>query len=152
MDLSNDPRASAFSAAQFRDAIKFAMRMGMPNATEERLTFKWRRDETYQRQDPAGKPYNWKATPVTDNTPEPVLVDGAVEFSDRNSASSGTAMGRFDTPRATITLLDVDYALIEGADMVELGGATYQIDFVAPPMGLFDVTVYQIYASAVDEF
>ena len=36
--------------------------------------------------------------------------------------------------------------------MIEIDDATYSIDLVAPPMGMFDATVYRIYASAMDEF
>jgi hypothetical protein len=34
---------------------------------------------------------------------------------------------------------------------VLLGQNTYVVDFVAPPIGLFNVTIYQMYCSARDE-
>lgn len=151
MDLPNDPRAAGFNSAEVRDALKFAMKMGLPEAQDERLTFRWRKDQTFARKDPAGRPYQWSDAPTSDNTPADVKVDGAVEFSDRSSADAGTPVTRFNTPRVVVTLLDVDYVQVETADEIILDDATYIIDYVAPPVGLFDMTVYQIYASAVDE-
>lgn len=151
MDLPNDPRAAGFNSAEVRDALKFAMKMGLPEAQNERLTFRWRSQKAFARHDPAGRPYQWGDTPTSDTTPADVKVDGAVEFSDHSSADAGTPVTRFNTPRVVVTLLDVDYVQIETADEIILDDATYVIDYVAPPMGLFDMTVYQIYASAVDE-
>ena len=48
-------------------------------------------------------------------------------------------------------MLDVDYADVEGAEWVRLGGNTYDVLFVEPPMGLFDVTIYRIHCAARDE-
>jgi hypothetical protein len=151
MAQTTDPRAAGFNAAQFRDAIKFAMNMGLPNTVSERATFRWIPDYTYSEADPGGTPYDLDAVPTATDAPEDVQVDCAVEFVSRASASGGTAVGDFDVARAIITVLDTDYASIEGCNQVVLGGDTYDVDFVAPPMGLFEVTIYQIYCTAVDE-
>lgn len=141
---------TGFNAAQFRTAIKNAMRMGLPNTVSERATFRWTPNYTYQTADPGGTPYDLKSEPVTEDIREDVQVDCAVEFVSRATASGGTPIGVFDAARAVITVLDTDYAAIAGADQVILGGDVYKVDYVAPPMGLFEVTVYQIYATAVD--
>lgn len=151
MDLPNDPRAAGFNSAEVRDALKFAMKMGLPDAVEERITFMWRKQRDYQSKDPAGRPYNWRSQPTSDDTPDPVQIDAAIQFSDRMTNSSGTALGQFDAARIQVTVLDVDYELVRGANIIMANGATYTIDFVAPPEGLFDMTVYTIYASSVDE-
>ena len=150
---TTDPRASGFDAATFRDSIQFAMNMGLPETTSERVTFRWTPEKDWRIEDPGGNPYDYSSTNAPTNTvaPADVQVDAAVEFVTRTTLSGGTAIGEFNTPRAVITLLDVDYAQIEGADKVLLGGNTYYVDFVAPPMGLFDVTIYQIHCSAGDE-
>lgn len=142
---------AGFDAAAFRSAIRSTMEMGLPNATSERATFVWKEERTYQKQDPGHNPYSWDATPTTDVTHAEVRIPVAVEFSARPAGSLDTVMGQFDTARAIITVLDVDYALIQGADYVKLGENLYIIDFVGPPMGLFEVTVYQLQCSAVDE-
>lgn len=154
MATINDPRASGFDAAQFRDAIKFAMRMGLPDSVPLRATFHWTPNKTYSVTDPSGQPYGWTADSLTSVAPPDVLVDVAVEFQRYSSGEGNTSIGEFQTTSVVLTLLDVDYALIAGpprADIVLLGGNTYVVDYVAPPIGLFDVTVYQIYLRAEDE-
>lgn len=127
------------------------MNMGLPNATVERATFKWETVRTYTTADPAGNPYDYTATPAATVTHADVSIPVAVEFSARPAGSRDTSVGQFDASRAVITVLDEDYEQVEGADIVMLGENTYEIEFVGPPLGLFDVTIYQIYADARDE-
>lgn len=140
-----------FSAAAFRTAIIDAMTMGLPDAEQERATFRWHKQQTFNTVDPAGQPYDLTASPATDTTPEDVQIPCAVEFSARPAGSLETTLGEFDTSRAIITVLDEHIASIEGADEVLLGGNTYDIQFMGPPIGLFEVTVYQLFAIARDE-
>lgn len=141
----------AFSAAQFRTAIIDAMNMGLPSDVSERATFRWHKQQTFSKIDPSGQPYDLTASPVTDTTPDDVQIPCAVEFSARPAGSMETSIGEFDTSRAIITILDEHYPSVEGADEVILGGNTYDIQFVGPPIGLFEVTVYQLFALARDE-
>lgn len=151
MASTTDPRAAGFDAAAFRDAIKFAMNMGAPEDTSERVTFRWKTVKTYNQADPHGNPYNRRATPVSTTTHADVQIDCAVEFIPRASLGTGTPVGDFETPRAIITVLDEDYPSVEGADEVLMGGNVYRIDYVQPPVGLFSVTIYQIHVSAESE-
>lgn len=141
----------AFNPAQFRDVIRTTMIMGLPNATAEKPTFRWRPDRTFTTADPAGAPYDFTASPTTTDAPPDVQIPVAVEFSARPAGSLETSIGEFDTSRVIITILDEDYELVRGADEVLLGGNTYDIQFVGPPIGLFEVTVYQVFAIARDE-
>lgn len=140
-----------FDAAGFRDAIRFAMNMGLPETESERATFRWNPARTFTTDDPAGLPYDWTDTPATETVHADVQVPVAIEFGAQAAAGTDTPVGQIDTSRAVLTVLDEDYQQIVGANEVVLGGNTYDIDFVAPPLGLFEVTVYQIYASARDE-
>lgn len=151
MAVPTDPSfGSGFDADLFRSKIKSAMQMGSPNAVAEKVTFKWPTLKTYSgKVDPTGRPYDLASVAESTSQHEDVQVDCAVEFIYRNA--TGTPIGEFDTPRVIITLLDVDYELIEGATKVFLGGNTYEIQFVEPPMGLFSVTIYNLHAQAVDE-
>lgn len=148
---TSDPRGSGFNETQFRDAIKFAMSMGTPQTEAMRPTFRWTTVKTFNNADSGGKPWTKNATPTSTESKPDVQIDCAVEFVTRTTLSGGTAIGDFDTPRAKLTVLDVDYPSIEGANEVLLGGNTYKIDFVAPPDGLFGVEVYYIHCSAIDE-
>lgn len=141
----------AFDPARFRQAIRSTMIMGTPTNTAEQATFRWNPQRDYAIDDPADNPYDWTSTPTTDTLTADVQVPVAVEFSARPAGSTQTQMGEFDTSRAILTILDEDYALIKDADLVLLGGNAYAIQFVSPPMGLFSVTVYQMFCEALDE-
>ena len=79
-------------------------------------------------------------------------MDYALEFAARSTAGAEeTVLGTFNTSRAVVTLMDEDYEQIKDADYVTIAGATYEIDFVGPPLGMFAVTVYQIHLRAADE-
>jgi hypothetical protein len=156
MATTTDARASGFNAADFKDAIRFAMNMGLPDATAERVTFRWTSENTFTTNSPTGNPYDLTATPTVTDSAVDVLVDAAVEFVSRASLGETTSVGSFENPRLVVTLLDDEYATITDAtlglpDKVLVGGNTYNVDFVAPPVGLFSVTVYQIHCTAIDE-
>lgn len=151
MDLPNDSRASAFNEDEFRDAIRFAMNMGLPDNDSMRPTFRWKVDRTNAIADPAGDPYVWSEVPTAIVTHDDVQVPVAVEFTARKSAAEGGPFGEIDVSRVTLTLLDEDFDQIAGADQVILTGNTYDIAMVAPAQGLFGVTVWTVYGNAVDE-
>lgn len=156
MATTTDPRASGFNAALFKDAIRFAMNMGLPDTSTERVTFRWTASNTFDSSSPSGAPYSWTATPVTEDAPADVQVDAAVEFTSRSSLADQNGIGDFDNPRIVVTLLDDEFATITDdtlglPDKILVGGNTYEVDFVAPPVGLFGVTVYQIHCTAMDE-
>ncbi len=143
-----DPR---FSAARFRDAIRFAMVMSASNTEQERVTFRWSVDQTFANADPAGRPYSWDATPLTSTARPDVQVDCVVEFAARPAGSRDSAIGQFDTARAVITLLDEDIDTVRGADQVIINGNRYDIQLEGPAIGLFDAGVYQLFCEARDE-
>lgn len=142
---------SSFDSDGFRQAIRDTMMMGMPDATAERVTFRWSDQKTFSKHDASGRPLDWYASPASTVSNPDVEVPVAIEFSARRSQSGSTNVGTFDNPRATLTLLDVDFDLIEGADKVIIDGSEYTVEYVEPPVGLFDVTVYTMHISAIDE-
>jgi hypothetical protein len=153
--------SGGFNEATVRDALFNTMLMGMPERTDQRLTWYWKRDQTYVPDDPAGNPYDWTAAPVTDNPGNPALPDAgedqslqvpyALEFSARPAGSSTTVLGEIDTSRAEITLLDTDFEKIRTADYAVIDNSRYRIQFSSPPIGLFGLTVHTVYLEAEDE-
>lgn len=141
---------AGFSASEFKDAIHFAMDMGLPNADTEKATFYWDTKRTFDKKDSAGLPLALKARPTSSVEKAPVQVSCAVEYARTNNGIDGNSAGAFDGSRATITLLDEDYEQVKDADYVSLGGDRYEIDFKTS-VGLFDVTVYQMFLRAWDE-
>jgi hypothetical protein len=144
---------AAFDANAFRTAIRSAMLMGQPNDPADQVTFVWLEKDTFAAEGygPETDPYDWTATPTTVvPARQTIQVNCAVEFQPGNM--DGEPMGPFDANRATLTLLDEDWALVSGpptADQVLIGGIVYVIDPPGGvPSGLFDVTVWQLRVSA----
>lgn len=159
MDTGNALQ-SGFNATEFRNAIEFAMQMGLPGTQSERVTFQWDEAKTFSDPDERGNPYDWTSTPSSTvsaaDVPASLTVPCAVEFSARRSSSGDTIMANFDAAAITVTLLDTQYALLQDANLglpnkMIVDGNTYDINFWGPPVGLFTVTVYQAYAQARDE-
>lgn len=152
MATPTDPTFGAgFDAAAFRSAIVSTMEMGLPANTSERATFRWHPERTFSNPDPTGNPYSWDQTPASELTKPDVQIPVAVEFSARPAATKDETIGQFDGARAIVTVLDTHYDQVADADLVLLGGNVYEIEFWGPPQGLFDVTVYTVYLTAMDE-
>ena len=135
-----------FDAAEFRDAIHSVMAMAAPTDVSLQVTFRWNEERTFATEDPAGLPYDWTETPTTDTQHAAVIVPVAVQFASGSATDEG--MGSFDASQAVLTLLDVDYDAIKTADYVTIGGQDYDIEFVAPPVALFEVTVFTLHCRA----
>lgn len=157
---TGDSRENAFNAARFRDGVGFAMKMGIPDTLAERVTFFWDSVKTYTDADTKGEPYNWTDSPTATvsatSVPVSLTVPVAVEFFDSKSSSGDTVLGDFDIGRVRVTMLDTAYAQLDDANLDKPDGLTidgniYDIDYWGPPVGLFDVTIYSVFASARDE-
>lgn len=149
MALPTDTSFGAgFDADAFRAAIRSTMQMGLPAEPELQPIFRWTTEREYSRTDEEGDPWDFLATPIATDAHEDVKVPVAVEYG--GDTIEGTAMGHFDTVSATVTILDVDYAQVDTANQIILGGNTYIINFVTS-VGLFSVTTYTLHCSSIDE-
>lgn len=157
---TNDSRQSGFNAAKFRSGIKFAMQMGLPGTVSERVTFFWDTDKDYASADTRADPYDWTVAPASSvsaaDIPASLTLPVSVEFIDARTTSGDTTVGAFDSPRIKLTVLDDEFAILTDSNLglpngVTVDGSTYLIEYWAPPVGLFDVSVYTAYAAARDE-
>lgn len=131
------------------------MVMGLANTVADQPLFRWRVVPTYAVTDPAGHPYFWGATPLTDVTIPDLRVTCVVELSGSPTSSTGTDVGEFTELTARITLLDTQYQqlLAHGGrppDVILIGQQTYDVDYVPPNEALFDVDVWTIMATSRD--
>lgn len=133
-----------FDATAFRAAIRSTMQLGAPSNVADQATFRWNKAKTFAQQDSTGMPYDWTSTPLTDVEQPDVKVPVAVQFT--AGASYNNGVGSFTASKVVLTVLDVDFALVQGADQVLIGQRVFNILFYGPPVGLFDVTVYEIHA------
>jgi hypothetical protein len=151
---------SRFNATKFRNGIRFAMAMGFPEDTEKQITWQWTPRRTFKKHDSGGEPFEWTSSQVnTEVDVTDMVVDCAVKFATSSSSTrvGGTALGIMDIASATVTLLDEEHDALMAhgngvfPDKALMDGATYMVQITAPPYGLFEVTVYDVYLQAVDE-
>lgn len=149
-----------FNAAKFRNGIRFAMQMGFPEDTSKQFTWHWTTKRTYLKPDSGGFPLEFKQSQIdTQVDVDDLVVDVAVSYTQTTSASriGGTELGVFDVASITATLLDTDYATLldHGDDVLPdqatVDGNLYIVQNWRPPVGLFEVTIYQANLQAVDE-
>lgn len=157
-----DP-TGAFVADDFRASIRATMLLGMPEDQDQRPIFLFPRARTYAVEDKAHLPFDWTTTPATDSDPdEPRTVKCGTEADEvlcaweaaggrGGTQSNETPFGDFDSERLVVTMLDVDFALIDGFDRAMFSGNTYRYQFEGPRTGLYEVTVHQLVLGAVDE-
>lgn len=150
---------SRFNADQFRSAIRFAMQMGFPEDEDKRITWQWDLLRQFVSQDSTGSPWEFKASEVVSEAPvTDLIVNCAVRFhpAGRNS-TDGSPLGVLDVASATVTLLDEEFdeLVAHGGgrfpNKAQLDEATYEVQYIAPPYGLFEVTVYDVILAAIDE-
>lgn len=151
MATPTDPTfGSDFDADAFRSAITSTMEMGMASGSDE-ATFYWKATHTYDYQSGDRTPYDLSATPAASVAYRELVLPVAQEFVSRSTGDRGTPFGEIQEPRMILTMLDIHYDQITGADGVIFSGADYSIDYTAPAIGLFGVNVYELHLSAMDE-
>lgn len=161
--MAGEDPSGAFDADTFREEIRAAMLMGLPENRNMRPIFLFPRERTYDKADKSGVPWDFSAPPVTDtgtdlghaiycgeNSNE-ILCTWEAGGGRGGTQSNETPFGDFDALRLVITMLDVDFAKIGGFDRVLMSGAEYRYQFDEPRIGLFDVTVHQLVVGARDE-
>lgn len=144
-----------FPAAEFRQGIRDAMVMGLPNAVSARPTFRWDDRPTYATTSVTGIPLDLAGAPTANEELPDVQVPCAVELLDANGQPIETPVANFHAARARLTFLDVDWAkLLPGGrrfDSVLIDGNEYRFDVQPPTQGLFDVDIIQVLVAARDE-
>lgn len=121
------------------------MQLGLPQNVEDRPTFYFREVHTF----PLGTLLDSEGTPLDPRiaavvtSPDPVQVPCAVEFAP-DRTDNETIVGTFRDTKVTLTILDVDFALVQDAIEVAIGKKRYNISDIAPPLGMGTATVYQL--------
>lgn len=138
---------SGFDPDAFRSQITSTMVMGLPAKIDEQPKFYFRSSSAFPESaklDSEGRPIDPRVRPTITQASPPIQVPCAVEFAPDTTNDQGLT-GTFWQTRAVLTLLDIHYELVKDAIEVQLGGRRYNISFLAPPVGLGSVTVYQLH-------
>jgi hypothetical protein len=137
-----------FNANAVRAGLHTAMQFGTPSDPGMRATFiTLVSDTTAAPADDEGTPFD-PAASITPGTPKSVQLLCAVEYID--VMDKLTAFGYTTPSRVRITLLDTEYAQIEGFTFVVIGGDRYDFRKLQPPLGMGPITVYVVECEAVD--
>jgi hypothetical protein len=151
---------TAFDKTGFEHAIRFAMQMGTPNDPDRAPVFiKKVTTLTYfegstevaassLRLDRDGRPLNPNIR-VQKAADQSVTVDCAIEVA--RADADELPVGSFRPTKVIATLLDDDYALIDGCRELRYNGDTYIYGYEPEAYGLFDAGVHTIVFYALDE-
>lgn len=125
------------------------MEFGLPEETAARPTFVFERvDTTTAEVDGEGVAFDPDAT-VTEGTPVSKQVDCAVEYIDGDGKIESFAV--VAPSKVKLTLLDDEFALVDGFYYVIIKGQKYYYQRSEPPVSLGTVTVYTIHCRSEDE-
>lgn len=138
-----------FNAAEFRANIHAAMDMGAALESAEQVMFHFPGTLVYNRPtDETNTPFDPAAT-VTSTPGSTKQVPCAVEYFD--SENQPTTFGLLAPARIEVTLLDEDYEQVKNASYVVVHGDRYNYRRTEPPSGLFDVGLYVMHFTALNE-
>jgi hypothetical protein len=151
--------SAGFDSQGFREAIRFAMQMGTPPEEARRPKFIKRSNlRTFwkagvelsapprmgRNNEPLDPEVEVRVTP-----PQEFTVDCAVEID--TADADELPVGSFRPTKAVVTLLDEQYAEIEGCKELVYNGDRYLYGYEPENTGLFDVGVHTIIFYALDE-
>lgn len=148
-----------FDGDVFRSAIRFAMEMGAPPDEGRQAVFVFKS---------AGRSY-WKdgvelvTPPRTDQDGKPLdptievrelpgrreKVDCAVEI--KRADAEELPVGNFRPTKAEVTLLDEEYARVQGCRELIYNADRYLYGYEPEALGMFDVGTHTIVFYAIDE-
>jgi hypothetical protein len=151
--------SAAFDSQGFRDAIKFAMQMGTnPNPDRRPIFVKrsgaatyWKNNvqlSTTPRLDRDGIPLD-PDVEVRREADQNLEVDCAIEVV--RAEAEELPVGNFRPTKVVATLLDAEYALVQGCRELLYNGDRYVFGYEPESNGLFDVGVYTMIFYAKDE-
>lgn len=127
------------------------MAVGLPVMTADQPTFFMPTTVTGDgghTLDQQGTPFDPTYRPVRAQLPG-IKVPCAIEYKD--AAGELSAAGTVSSTGIVLTLLDEDYARIEGFAYVVIGGVKYNYERTNPPEGLVSVGIYAVHCLADDE-
>jgi hypothetical protein len=152
-----------FPTETVRNALLFAMQMGAPNMSGREIAFvkkapgrRYFLDDEEQFQPPLGtlrldrdgRPLNPEIR--VEQTPDDrIVVDAAIEIDD--ASAEEMPVGKFRPVRATVTLMQQEYDLIQGIKELEYNGDRYGFSHEPEIPALFDLDFHVLVFYAIDE-
>lgn len=147
-----DPEG-AFDADGFREGIRSAMLMGLPQDESLRPRFKFPVTTVNASADPGNRPFdfNQPKDPSSQEPAEPLLVLCGIEVEDEQRAY--TNAGKFEARRAVLTFFEDEWVAVNEPvpfHQVLIGAKPYRRGATLEPAGLFEVTIQRVEVIAED--
>lgn len=134
-------KAPGFDPAGFRAGIRFAMNLGAPPDVNLRATFFFPKVVTADVPlDSSGVPYAPAPVDAAQVKP-PVRRPCGIE--DASGGTTSTRLGEYGDA-IIVTLLDEDFAAVEGFEFVVISGLRYNYDKELLPSALGTVVVHRV--------
>lgn len=136
-----------FNANAFRTAIQSVFTMAAAPLPSDQIKFYFPSTLVYTESgidtgvDSIGVPFNPQST-VVRTQPDPVSVPCGIEYLDKSGQT--TVFGDVIPATVQVTLLDEDYAKVQGCAYIVLHGEKYKYVHTVPPSGLFDVGLFTL--------
>lgn len=149
--MANDPLVTGFDATEVRAGLRLAMRVGLPPLTEDQPAFYLPQSfdpVPNEALDQEGVPFDPTYRPT--KTARVIKhVPCAIEYHDGQGKLE--AFGVIQPTKVVLTLLDQDYAQVEGFDFVVIGGTKYFRRHTETPKGLVTVGLFKVHCESEDE-
>lgn len=140
-----------FNADVVRKGLRLAMSVGLPVDEPDGVPFYFPQPSVSD-----GSPLDANARPFSPSSrptavpPRVVRVPCGIEYFDRDGKVEN--FGVIVPSKVELTLLDQEYAKVEGFSYVVLGGSRYFYRNTHSPLGLVSVGVYVVTCLAEDQF
>lgn len=145
------PSIAGFDADAVRAGLRLAMQVGLPTLASDQPTFFMPTVVTTSGShsvDGQQVPYDPAYQP-TRSALDKRQVPCAIEYHDGPGKIEN--FGVVTPSKVVLTLLDQDYAAVQGFAFVVITGQKFNYAFTEPGQGLVDVGVYRVHCRADDE-
>ncbi len=137
-----------FSAADFREKIRFCWTMASPSISYEAVTWHFAPTGVPAGQvDGDGVPFDPTVT-IPTAEPTPVRIECGVEYIDHNAEP--VPFGSVVPATLRLTVFDEDWPTVKDSTYVMVNGCKYKRSHEYAPYALFDVTLHELHLEATD--
>ena len=139
-----------FDSDGFREGIRAAMLMSMPNAVAAQPLFHFQDLRAVDIVDSGGEPFDWSATP-TGTPPRSSRRVTCLIDPHTKPMPTETTIGPFRLDRANLYFFEDEWAQIQDFVSVDIDQITYDRTELLQPITLFDVTLRSVTVQSQDK-
>lgn len=138
-----------FDARDFRDNIRFVMRMAAPNAVPDQPLFFFPDERVYEDADSSGNPFDWVSEPVGTPARPSRRVTCLADPYFKETSEEGH-VGPFRPGRIMLYFFEKEWAEVKTFSSVKMFGVEYFRQETTMPVTLFDATLHTVQVGVED--